>query len=60
MHSFQLFIQEQKIVHHLLDMEKRFYSVTANNIQTLAYEVAEKIIFHTTSILQRMLWVKTG
>jgi len=34
--------QEQEIVNYLIDMEKRFYGLTVNNIQILAYELAEK------------------
>ncbi|KAF0686021.1 tigger transposable element-derived protein 6-like, partial [Aphis craccivora] len=54
--------QEQEIVNYLIDMEKRFYGLTINNIQTLAFELAEKNnISHNFSVTKKMAgkdWVK--
>ncbi|XP_055641843.1 uncharacterized protein LOC129778764 [Toxorhynchites rutilus septentrionalis] len=34
--------QEEELVQHLLDLEKRFYGITMSNVRTLAFDLAEK------------------
>lgn len=34
--------QENEIISYLIDMEKRFFGLTINDIRSLAYQLAEK------------------
>ena len=52
--------QEKELVAHVLDLEQRFFGVTRKHLQSLAFELAEKIILSIISTLRRDLLVRTG
>lgn len=45
--------QEAELVQHLLDLEVRFFGVTIMDLRSLAYNLAEKKAFQTTSTVKR-------